>query len=236
MRRQSEHFGDYSEARSSSLERRAACLSLLLLARRHHVRRRAAAGAGRATPTARRSMPAPASICRRRSATKRLAAGEKASYRLDMDRALLGRRRDLTWSEYREWRGRVEVQAADAQCDSGATPCSPARTSRRATISPWSSTTPLQGVTDVVRGEDLFMATSLHRMLQDLLDLPAPSYHHHTLLRDIGGSEAFQEPARQVAAHLPAGGPQPSSRRARPDRPCRTHAMATSESSDRPLR
>jgi glutamyl-Q tRNA(Asp) synthetase len=45
----------------------------------------------------------------------------------------------------------------------------------------------LQGVTDVVRGEDLFRATSLHRLLQTLLELPAPSYHHHRLLRDATG-------------------------------------------------
>src|SRR5271163_2597646 len=45
----------------------------------------------------------------------------------------------------------------------------------------------LQGVTNVVRGEDLLMATSLHRLLQVLLDLPAPCYHHHELLRDAAG-------------------------------------------------
>jgi glutamyl-Q tRNA(Asp) synthetase len=44
-----------------------------------------------------------------------------------------------------------------------------------------------QGVTDIVRGEDLFMATSLHRLLQALLDLPVPFYHHHRLLRDVNG-------------------------------------------------
>jgi glutamyl-Q tRNA(Asp) synthetase len=47
----------------------------------------------------------------------------------------------------------------------------------------------LQGVTDVVRGEDLFLATSLHRLLQALLDLPAPAYRHHALLRDASGQK-----------------------------------------------
>ncbi len=47
----------------------------------------------------------------------------------------------------------------------------------------------LQGVSDVVRGEDLFMATHLHRLLQALLDLPAPGYHHHGLLRDASGQK-----------------------------------------------
>jgi glutamyl-Q tRNA(Asp) synthetase len=40
---------------------------------------------------------------------------------------------------------------------------------------------------DVVRGEDLFRATSVHRVLQALLDLPAPTYHHHRLIRDAAG-------------------------------------------------
>jgi len=45
----------------------------------------------------------------------------------------------------------------------------------------------LQGVTDVVRGEDLFWATGVHRLLQALLDLPAPTYQHHRLIRDAEG-------------------------------------------------
>jgi len=44
-----------------------------------------------------------------------------------------------------------------------------------------------QGVTDVVRGRDLFHATAVHRLLQVLLDLPAPRYHHHRLLLDAEG-------------------------------------------------
>ena len=44
-----------------------------------------------------------------------------------------------------------------------------------------------QGVTDVVRGRDLFPATSVHRLLQVLLGLPAPRYHHHRLILDAEG-------------------------------------------------
>ena len=39
-----------------------------------------------------------------------------------------------------------------------------------------------QAVTDVVRGVDLFAATDMHRLLQALLGLPTPRYHHHPLL------------------------------------------------------
>jgi glutamyl-Q tRNA(Asp) synthetase len=44
-----------------------------------------------------------------------------------------------------------------------------------------------QGVTDVVRGVDLFDATHVHRVLQALLGLPAPVYHHHPLVTGTDG-------------------------------------------------
>jgi glutamyl-Q tRNA(Asp) synthetase len=45
----------------------------------------------------------------------------------------------------------------------------------------------LQGVTHIVRGGDLYAATGIHRLLQTLLDLPEPAYHHHALLTDDDG-------------------------------------------------
>ena len=45
----------------------------------------------------------------------------------------------------------------------------------------------LQGVTLVSRGSDLFAATHIHRLLQALLGLPAPEYHHHGLLSGADG-------------------------------------------------
>jgi glutamyl-Q tRNA(Asp) synthetase len=45
----------------------------------------------------------------------------------------------------------------------------------------------LQGVTDIVRGADLFWSTSIHRLLQTLLGLPEPTYHHHKLILDDDG-------------------------------------------------
>ncbi|MCY4302275.1 MAG: tRNA glutamyl-Q(34) synthetase GluQRS [Aestuariivita sp.] len=44
-----------------------------------------------------------------------------------------------------------------------------------------------QGVTDVVRGRDLYPYTKIHVLLQRLLDLPTPKYHHHDLIRDQNG-------------------------------------------------
>lgn len=46
----------------------------------------------------------------------------------------------------------------------------------------------LQGVTHVVRGEDLYHATHLHVLVQALLDLPRPVYRHHRLLTDEQGN------------------------------------------------
>lgn len=46
-----------------------------------------------------------------------------------------------------------------------------------------------QAVTDVVRGHDLFHATSIHRLLQALLGLAAPRYHHHRLILNADGSK-----------------------------------------------
>ncbi len=42
----------------------------------------------------------------------------------------------------------------------------------------------MQGISHVVRGQDLYASTGLHRMLQVLLDLPEPVYHHHKLIVD----------------------------------------------------
>jgi glutamyl-Q tRNA(Asp) synthetase len=45
----------------------------------------------------------------------------------------------------------------------------------------------LQGISEVTRGEDVFYATSIHRLLQTLLELPQPLYNHHRLIRDESG-------------------------------------------------
>lgn len=45
----------------------------------------------------------------------------------------------------------------------------------------------LQGITRVIRGMDLFHATSVHVLLQRLLGLPTPVYHHHRLILDTSG-------------------------------------------------
>lgn len=63
-----------------------------------------------------------------------------------------------------------------------------------------------QGVSDVVRGEDLFEATRIHVVLQRLLGLPTPRYHHHRLIRDDAGKRlAKRDDARALAKYRAEG-------------------------------
>ncbi len=63
-----------------------------------------------------------------------------------------------------------------------------------------------QGVTLVTRGDDLFSATPVQRLLQAVLGLRVPRYHHHLLLRDEAGRRlAKRDAARSLAALRAAG-------------------------------
>lgn len=63
-----------------------------------------------------------------------------------------------------------------------------------------------QGVTHVTRGQDLFNATKIHVILQKLLGLPTPTYHHHKLIRDEKGKRlAKRDDARAIAKYRADG-------------------------------
>ncbi len=63
-----------------------------------------------------------------------------------------------------------------------------------------------QGITHVVRGQDLFEATKIHVVLQDILGLPRPVYHHHRLIRDETGKRlAKRDDARSIQSYRDAG-------------------------------
>lgn len=63
-----------------------------------------------------------------------------------------------------------------------------------------------QGITHVIRGADLFEATPLHVLLQRLLKLPTPTYHHHRLIRDDQGKRlAKRDDARAIAKYRAEG-------------------------------
>jgi glutamyl-Q tRNA(Asp) synthetase len=67
-----------------------------------------------------------------------------------------------------------------------------------------------QGVTDVVRGRDLFAATDVHRLLQALLDLPTPHYRHHPLLTGADGRRLAKRNGARSLAELRSGGADPA--------------------------
>jgi glutamyl-Q tRNA(Asp) synthetase len=67
----------------------------------------------------------------------------------------------------------------------------------------------LQGVSHVVRGEDLQAATSVHRVLQELLGLHAPHYHHHRLVLDETGRKLSKSTQATALRELRAQGMTP---------------------------
>lgn len=63
-----------------------------------------------------------------------------------------------------------------------------------------------QGVTHVVRGQDLFASTAIHVVLQKCLNLPTPVYHHHRLIRDDQGKRlAKRDDARAILTYRQEG-------------------------------
>jgi len=68
----------------------------------------------------------------------------------------------------------------------------------------------LQGISEVVRGQDLFHATSVHRLLQVLLDLPEPAYRHHALILDEAGRKLSKSGRSTGLRELRAAGATPA--------------------------
>jgi len=68
----------------------------------------------------------------------------------------------------------------------------------------------LQGVSQVVRGQDLFWSTSVHRLLQALLGLPVPTYHHHRLVLDAEGRKLSKSTQATALRMLRQAGATPA--------------------------
>jgi glutamyl-Q tRNA(Asp) synthetase len=73
----------------------------------------------------------------------------------------------------------------------------------------------LQGVMEVVRGQDLFWSTSVHLILQQLLGLPQPLYRHHRLIRDATGQKLSKSTEATGIRELRAAGVTPAEIRRR---------------------
>jgi glutamyl-Q tRNA(Asp) synthetase len=67
----------------------------------------------------------------------------------------------------------------------------------------------LQGITCITRGQDLFYATAVHRVLQALLGLPAPDHWHHGLIRDGDGAKLSKSIASKPIRALREAGVTP---------------------------
>jgi glutamyl-Q tRNA(Asp) synthetase len=118
---------------------------------------------------------------------RRIEAGEPYALRLDMA-AAVARTGPLTWIE----------TGAGPNRETGMIPAAPQLwgdvvLARKETPTSYHLSVviddALQGVTHVVRGQDLFWATAVHRLLQALFDLPGPCYHHHRLILDGAGQK-----------------------------------------------
>jgi glutamyl-Q tRNA(Asp) synthetase len=68
----------------------------------------------------------------------------------------------------------------------------------------------LQDISEIVRGQDLFHATSVHRLLQVLLRMPEPVYRHHGLLRDEAGRKLSKSTSSTGLRELRAAGATPA--------------------------
>ncbi|MFA5900493.1 MAG: tRNA glutamyl-Q(34) synthetase GluQRS [Hyphomicrobium sp.] len=138
----------------------------------------------------------------------RMENGERFALRLDMQRAMaLAAKRlggaPLTFTELDE-SGRPETVAAEPQRWGDAVILRkdvPASYHLAVVVDD-----ARQEVTHVTRGRDLYAATGLHRLLQVLLGLPEPSYHHHRLLADSEGRKLSKSGGDTGLADLRAGG------------------------------
>lgn len=117
---------------------------------------------------------------------RRLASGQHAALRIDMAQAAGQIGQLLGWPEYGESKDLRDVHADPSIWGDCVVARKDIPTSYHISVVVDDAR---QGVTDIVRGQDLFEATSLHRLLQELFDLPTPRYHHHDLLRDSAGQK-----------------------------------------------
>ena len=111
------------------------------------------------------------------------AAGKPCAWRLDVT-AALRRTGPLTWTDELAGEQQARPDLAGDVVLVRKDPRTPASYHLAATLDDAAD-----GVTLVTRGADLFAATHIHRLLQELLELPVPRWHHHALLIDEGGQK-----------------------------------------------
>jgi len=209
VRRQSEHLDDYRTALAKleaqgllypSFESRAEIAAL--------VAEREGAGAWPRDPDGAPLYPGHAKALKPSERERRIDAGERYALRLDMA-AASARAGELAWMEAGQGPDgeRGPVRAAPAAWGDVVLARKEAPTSYHLAVAVDDA---IQGVTDVVRGQDLFFATSVHRLLQALLGVTAPTYHHHRLLLDGDGKKLSKSTQATGLRELRAQGATPA--------------------------
>ncbi|HYW16116.1 MAG TPA: tRNA glutamyl-Q(34) synthetase GluQRS [Allosphingosinicella sp.] len=130
---------------------------------------------------------------------RRMAAGPHA-WRLDVSRAS-AEAGPLYWSD-----GETEVQAEPEAHGDVVLARKDAPVSYHLAVAVDDDA---QGVTDIVRGRDLYAATDVHRLLQALLGLATPLYHHHPLLLGADGRRLAKRHGAPTLAELREAGTDP---------------------------
>lgn len=198
VRRQSEHLDDYLAA-LAKLERMGVLYACFCTRAQIHAEIEAAAHAPHGPDG-----PLYPGTCRDRpmAETEKIAAqGLSHALRLDMDKAL-ALAGPLTWTD----RTRGEQTARPEQFGDVVLARKDTPTSYHLAVTVDDA---LQGVTLVTRGDDLFQATHVHRLLQALLGLETPLYHHHGLLTDEAGRRLAKRDKAQTLQALRETGHSP---------------------------
>ena len=213
VRRQSEHFAEYRAALTRleaeelvypSFESRAEIAAL--------VAERDARGTWPRDPDGVPLYPGSAQALSRAERTRRMASGEPYALRLDMA-AATARVGLLDWSETGSGPGGESGLVTAAPSAWGDVVLGRKETPASYHLAVVMDDT-LQGITHVVRGRDLFWATSLHRLLQSLLQQPAPIYHHHRLVLDADGRKLSKSTQATALRTLRQNGATPADIRA----------------------
>jgi glutamyl-Q tRNA(Asp) synthetase len=195
VRRQSEHLGDYAAA-LARLEAMGLVYPCFCT--------RAEIAAAASAPHGPAGVPYPGT-CRRLSAPereRRRADGRSFALRLDMAKAVEATG-PLFWEDERA--GRVATEPLVHGDVVLARKDAPTSYHLAVTVDD-----ALQGVTLVTRGEDLFRATDVQRVLQALLGLPTPRYRHHRLLVDDKGRRFAKRDKSLTIAALRKEGRSPA--------------------------
>lgn len=180
VRRQSDHFPEYRTVLSGLIDRGLVYPAFMT---RGEVRQVVAEFESSGSPWPRDPDGAPhyPDGDRDRSDGERqmlMEGGVRHAWRLDMSKALSAVTEPLFWQESGDGEA-GEIAADPAAWGDVVLSRSDAPSSYHLSVVLDDA---LQGITHVVRGLDLFHATSIHRLLQALLDLPQPVYHHHRLI------------------------------------------------------